>query len=141
MQLQLCVTDLEWKKNDTGIQFSTKGKLWSNTCGWDGIWIRVWRLWPTYIDYFILIHVLNVLKCSCVDLQSLGVERHLSMDVLLEYFLEGRRERETAPAHAMLYATQLLFSMYMYMCTCTIILLLLYFKSLIHNQVHTITNM
>ena len=86
--------------------------LWS---GWNldkGMYLG-----PTYIDYFILVHVLDVLKGSCVDLQGLGVERHLSMDVLLEYFLEGRRERETAPAHAMLYAPQL-FSMYM--CTCII---------------------
>lgn len=36
----------------------------------------------SYINDFILVHILDVLKCRSVYLQCLGMERHLSVDVL-----------------------------------------------------------
>lgn len=74
----------------TGIDhFTTKRKLWSNMwLGWNDDKQR------SYIDYFIFVHILHMLKGSCVNLQGLGMERHLSMDVLLQNFLRGRVDRE-----------------------------------------------
>ena len=46
----------------------------------------------SHLHHLIFVHVLDVLVGSGVDLQGLGVVRHLSVDVLLQDSLQNRRD-------------------------------------------------
>ena len=46
----------------------------------------------SHLHHFIFVHVLDVLVGSSVDLQGLGVVRHLSVDVLLQDSLQNKRD-------------------------------------------------